>query len=92
MFLICGSSVSVLRVDDPETAYDESETPFNLVAPVSTNIVVRPPTVRVDRPITMFRLQRVGRNDGAMTYTTTTMLAIYPAQFRLKLLNKALLC
>jgi hypothetical protein len=92
IFLICVSSVAVVRVDDPETAYDESETPFNIVASLSTNTVLRPPTVRVDRAIKMFRLQRVGLNDSAMTYATTTMLAAYPSRFRLNLLNETLLC
>jgi hypothetical protein len=91
MFLIC-VSVAVVRVDNPETAYDESETPFNIVALPNTNTVVRPPSVRVDRAITKFRLQQVGLNDGAMRYATTTMLATYPSRFQLKLLNETLLC
>ena len=81
--IVLSISSIALRVDDPATSYDESETPFNLVAPVSFNIVAPPARVREGRRITTLGRRRVRRNDGATTY---------PSQFHLKLLSKTLLC
>ena len=81
--IVLSISSIALRVDDPVTPYDESETPFNLVAPISFNIVARPLTVREGRRITIFEREGVRRNDSATTY---------PSQFHLKLLSKTLLC
>ena len=81
--IVLSISSIAFRVDDPVTPYDESETPFNLVAPISFNIVARSLTVREDRRITIFAREGVRRNHGATTY---------PSEFHLKLLSKTLLC
>src|SRR5215469_3507416 len=81
--IVLSISSIALRVDDPVTPYDESETPFNLVAPISFNIVARPLTVCESRRIAISEREGVRGNDGATTY---------PSQFHLKLLSKTLLC
>jgi hypothetical protein len=81
--IVLSISSIALRVDDPVTPSDESETPFNLVVAPSFNIVARPPRVREGCRIAIFGRKRVRRNDGATTYLS---------QFRLKLLSKTLLC
>ena len=81
--IVLSISSIVLRVDGPVTPYDESETPFNLVAPISFNIVAYPLTLREGRRFTILERERVRRHDGATTYTS---------QFHLKLLSKTLLC
>ena len=81
--IVLSISSIALRVDDPVTPYDESETPFNLVAPISFQLVARPLRVREDRRITLFEREPVRRNDGTTTYLS---------QFRLNLLSKTLLC
>ena len=85
LLTICSTTV---QTDDPETPYNESEAPFNLIAIVSVDTVVRPLTTCLDRPITVVRLHQ----DGAIIQTMSGMSATCPSHLRLKLLSKALLC
>ena len=85
VLLICSTTV---QIDDPETPYDESETPFNLIAAGSVDTVVRPLTTCLGHPITVVQL----RQDGAIIQTISGKLATCPSQLRLKILSKTLLC
>jgi len=85
VLLICPATV---QTDDPETPYNESEAPFNLIGAISVDIVVRPLTTCLGRPITVVRLHQ----DGAIIQTMSGMSTTGPSHLRLKLLSKTLLC
>ena len=76
------SSVA-LRIDAPATPFDESETSFDLGAPVTFSIVARPAIVREGCRITILVRQRVRRSEVSTTDVS---------QFPCKLLSKTLIC
>lgn len=84
VLLSCSTTV---QTDDPETPYNESEAPFNLIAAVNGDVVVRPLTTCLDHPIIAPLHQ-----DGAIIQITSGVLATCPSHLRLKLLSKTLLC
>jgi hypothetical protein len=68
--LVCVSSF-VIRADDPETTYDESEAPINLAAPVSVSPATNSPrTLQATRVGAGFRIRRVEDNSSAMDFVT----------------------
>jgi hypothetical protein len=90
---ICVVSISsmVLRVDDPETAYNESEAPVNFAIPFSNNTVADTHLIiRVSRPITIVRGEQAGDN-AAIMYESMAKPGKSDSHSRLKFL-RALLC
>jgi hypothetical protein len=83
---ICVVSISslVLRVDDPLTAYDESETPVYLATSVSTPADASTHLI-VERPIGIVRGHRTGWDVAAMRYATIAKNGVRPSHSALKL-------
>jgi len=89
--LIFVSSI-VPPIDDPETQYDESETPVNLAYPHSLSTVTGTNVAtQVSRPMTISRRQQVVGKDGSTTYAMKAKRIAHTSPFRLKLLC-TLLC
>ena len=66
--LVCVSSF-VLRADDPETTYDESEAPTNLAAPASVSPPTNSPlTLQATRVGAGFRIRPVEDKSSAMDF------------------------
>ena len=87
--LLCVSLGSIIPpADDPETAFNETDTPINVTAPVSprTNFVV--PT---GHPVVTPRKQRVWWGPSTMTHAVTLKPGMRPSHSLLNLLCK-LLC
>lgn len=74
MLLICVSSIAV-RGDDPDTAYNESETPVNLIL-VSLTGVATTNLTTVEHPITISRKQRLCRDAGTTIFAITSKRAL----------------
>jgi hypothetical protein len=72
--LLCVSLGSIIpRADDPETAFNETDTPVNLTTPFVARTTVGVPSGHsVDMP----REQQVGREPGATIYA----IALKPIQ------------
>jgi hypothetical protein len=82
------SSIAV-PIDDPETPYNESETPVNLATPVVINTASVVP--HASRLISLFRIQSVSWNDGATKCALTSRRGALLSNSRLKRLF-TLLC
>ena len=79
---------TVPRVDDPATAYNETDTPINSVSIAriaGTNLIM------VERPVTIFRGQRKCCDGSATMYAITVKRALPASYARLDLLC-TLLC
>jgi hypothetical protein len=79
------------RVDDPATAYNETDTPVNATISVSIARIARINLILVERPVTIFPGQRECC-DGSTTMLAITVKRALPASHaRLNLLC-TLLC
>lgn len=95
IWLISFSSI-LPRVDDPETAYDETETPVNLTTFLNLSTVTSAatganPATRVRHPVTISRGQRACWEAGTTIYAVTAKRGARVSRSRLNLLC-ALLC
>ena len=79
----------LLPIDDPETPFNESDAPVSLATPVTTDTVAQ--LVSVGCRITIFRGQRVGRDDGATKCAITAKRGTHTSNSKLKSLF-TLLC
>jgi len=87
--------VSVLsaaaRVDDPATAYNETDTPVDLTISVSLARIARTNVITVEHPVTIFRGQRECCDGSTTMYAITVKRALPASHSRLNLLC-TLLC
>jgi hypothetical protein len=90
IFPISVLSIAV-RVDDPETAYEETESPVNLTIPVSITRIARTILITVEHPVAISRGQRVCRDARTTVYAITAKRALPVSHSRLNLLC-TLLC
>ena len=82
----------VLAVDDPQTPYNESETPINLETPVLiSTVAVTQLNSHVRGRITISRCQRLCWGDDVMVYARTAMRRIQVSDSRQDFLD-ALRC
>jgi len=79
------------RVDDPETAYNETDTPVNATTSVSIARIATTNLIMVERPVTIFRGQRECCDGSATMYAITVKRALPASYARLTLLC-TLLC
>ena len=79
------------RVDDPATAYNETDTPVNFTSSVSIARIARTNLIMVERPVTIFRGQREFCDGSATMYAITVKRALPASYARLTLLC-TLLC
>jgi hypothetical protein len=70
IFLICTTSIAV-RVDNPETAYNETEAPISLTVPVSVIRVDKTSLTVIEHLVTGFGRQRAYKDVGASIYPIT---------------------
>ena len=90
IFLVSVLSIAA-PVDDPGTAYDETESPVNLTIPVSITGIARTILITVEHPVTISRGQRVGRDASTTLCAITAKRALPVSHSRLNLLC-TLLC
>ena len=89
--LICVSS-SLLPVDDPDTQYDEAETPVNFAYPVSpSTVTLSKVATQIDRATTIPRRQQAVIEHGSTMYVIEGKRLAHASRPRLDLLC-ALLC
>jgi hypothetical protein len=84
--MVLFSSIAV-RVDDPETSYDESEAPINSAALVVTNIAAQPnPLVQAGSAPAVVRPEGAGSHKNSTGSASALRQGIGNSRSRLKLL------
>ena len=81
-----------IPIDDPETAYNKSETLINFATPVAIYPAVDAnPLVKVRGHVTFIRRLRLDQGNGSMKFSATVRRTTSASDSRLKLLC-ALIC
>ena len=86
MLLVFLSSMA-LPIDDPETAYNESDAPMTFASPAALNTVGANQLLEVSNSSTVFREQRVGRDNDATTHAMNSEHGIRRSNPQITLLS-----